>query len=454
MLLFRIDIISLRSTRLADLALHSTTTTDTIPAVNTIAASSAYAYGTEMNTTAFENYLDLDGNAHPSNIQEGISTAENRSTVNQVFSIGSMAYVARLSSSIPGDISFMASSFGVESQCSSITHQCFNATQAQDLISGYNCSDAGYDWIAGDDITTILTGPTTTYGPDSLQTFANLTNPFPFFYQNWLPQPSNAYQFGELLLNNSMNATLRSEYEDYEGSYLLMACNISLYDLTLQYTRGDYTIVNKTLRVAQGSDNQVAILSYPLAVNETHYNSNTIERINVGYPMFARLAADIENLASFDAPEFIQAVSPDVARLLLSYSAGLLQPSNAAIVAKDGVVARYRIAALATYMLLVYIYALVAFVIFTWASFGCISIPAEYRDERIRILEQARNFISQPSALVAELFDERKIDAEEWAVLDDRAKLRVGFKTAVIGQDDDEEMLSYGVWMAEMPQKF
>lgn len=426
------------------MALHSTTTTDTISAANLVDASaSVYAYGTEVNTTTL--YWPADEDPPIGTFQEGISTAENRSTINQVFSLDSemqMAYIARLSSSIPGDVSFLASTFGVESQCGSITHQCFNASQAQNLDQGYNCSDAGYPYIASDDqLPTILTAQSNSQNYN----FTGLENPFTVFYQNFLPQTPDAYQFGDLLLNyNSV--------DEGQGSYLIMACNITLYNLTLQYTQGNYAVVNKTVTEEWATP----FLGYPLIQNSTDYSSNNEGSINISRPIIPRLVADIDGLANLNATEFLGTMSPDVARLILSYSAGVLQTANAAIVATDGVVSRYRTAALATYMLLVYLYAIVAFMIFTWAVLGRITIQEEDSSARdIRgasVLEQARNLLSQPSALVAALFDQHSTEDENRQGPNDRTRLSVGFrKTSVVDQGVTEERLAYGVWTDEAP---
>ncbi|KZP25690.1 hypothetical protein FIBSPDRAFT_1041294 [Athelia psychrophila] len=425
---------------LADLALHSTTTTDTVSAVNRVDTSaSAYAYGTEVNMTKLYPPEDLIPSL--GTYQEGISTAENRSAINQVFSLDSemqMAYIARLSSSIPGDISFLASTFGVESQCSSITHQCFNASQAQDINSGLNCSDAGYPYIASASKIPVVLAAQSQY-----DNFTGLENPFTVFYENYLLQTPDAYQYGELLLNVNMA-------NESQGSYLIMTCNITLYNLTLQYTQGNYMVVNKT--VTEGL--ATPFLGITLQQNKTGYRPDWESNINMSQPIIPRLAADIEDLANVNAADFFRTISPNIARYLLSYSAGVLQPANAAIVATDGVVSRYRTAALAAYILLVYLYAIVAFVIFAWAFMGRITIDEHSLNARgisgASILEQARNLISQPSALVDALFEQRSNGDENREALADRTRLSIGFRsTSVVNQGETQERLTYGVWVDE-----
>ncbi|KZP25724.1 hypothetical protein FIBSPDRAFT_855636 [Athelia psychrophila] len=105
-------------------------------------------------------------------------------------------------------------------------------------------------------------------------------------------------------------------------------------------------------------------------------------------------------------------------------------------------------------MLLVYLYAIVAFVIFAWALLGRVTVQEEHGDARdspgASILEQARNLISQPSALVEAVFEQRSNGDENREVLADRARLSVGFrKASVVSQGEAEERLTYGVWTDE-----
>lgn len=96
-------------------------------------------------------------------------------------------------------------------------------------------------------------------------------------------------------------------------------------------------------------------------------------------------------------------------------------------------------------MILVYLYAILAFVIFTWAFLGRMNIQEKHSDARNisgpGVLEQARNLISQPSALVVALFVQRSIEDERRVIPDDRTRLSVGFrKTSLFNRGEIEEI--------------
>ncbi|KZP19231.1 hypothetical protein FIBSPDRAFT_955545 [Athelia psychrophila] len=119
-----------------------------------------------------------------------------------------------------------------------------------------------------------------------------------------------------------------------------MACNFTVYDIFLHYTNGSYTLVNKT--TASGAT--AAYATYPLCNGPI-----SMDDIDTTFPILPRLADVLVDMNP-PAANFSAAFSPDVARLLMGFSAGVFQSVPAAQVMKNGIVARYSLIALAIYL--------------------------------------------------------------------------------------------------------
>ncbi|KZP25909.1 hypothetical protein FIBSPDRAFT_1041015 [Athelia psychrophila] len=434
---------------LADLALHSTTTSGTVSSVNVVDPLGS-VYGTvkcPFDPSPFNDTVTYAMVAPIATTLEGIRTANRRSTVNSVLTYNSddeMAYIIRVPALIPVSVSFIAPSLGISAQCIGITPNCTYSCGPNGICLLSNCID--YPDITG-------IGSLFTVDADQWSG-SNLKNPFRAVWSSFLDGPPGNYQFGNLLSNSTG-----------DFSFLAMACNITVYDIFLHYTNGSYTVVNKT--TASGAT--TAYATYPLRSNAA--TSFTVQPP----PIDLLLLSDLVEMNP-SAADFAADFSPNVARLLLAFSAGVLQSAPAAQVMADGIVTRYPFIPLAIYLFSVYLYAFLALSIFIWVasagrrSAGTVGTKKQVGgystlasdsgntmgDESLgqarELVTKAQWHISQPSSLVAALFGgTREVDggpdadinaSEEYA---DDKRLAVGLHEQT-EEDGSNRRLVYGVW--------
>ncbi|KAF7977473.1 hypothetical protein HWV62_3414 [Athelia sp. TMB] len=453
---------------LADLALHSTTTTVPLSSVNALDASNpVYQYGSVVApyTAPFDYNVQPSGNGSYATRLEGMLTSSNRSALNSVFTLGSseLSYITRVNGLIPVDVSFIAPTIATSAQCEGITPACFNSTQLSPNGTGFDCSGAGYPEIYSD----LWTETQFSVHDDQWTGNRSVKNPFMAFWQSTLGNPVDEYQFSDLLVNISN-----------KGAYIVMACNITVYDVFLHYTNGSYTLLNQT--VAAGGT--AAFATYPLKEFTTGMNYRADITMNETYPILPRFLNDLQR-ANPTAAEFGATVSPNVARLVLSFSAGMLQPASATEVMADGAVTRYPLVPLVIYLVLVYLYALLALGIFVWSSTGYgfgqgASVGQQHRYSKLGpgqdygegtlskdLTRRAQWHISQPSSLVEALFEagsedggsdvEGSGDVDSATLRNRKAEKRIaiGLRT----QNDDgrsEKRLIFGMWQVPVTPAF
>lgn len=354
-----------------------------------------------------------------------------------------MAYITRVEGLIPVGVSFMAPSLGISAQCTSITRHC---PLNQEDFFPTNCT--GYPEI-------------TLFSEQQLAVYADqwsgsaVKNPFKAFWQVQLPGQLGNYQFADLLLGNTI--------------YLIMACNFTVYDIILHYTNGSYTLINKTF--ASGAT--AAYATYPL-YNDKENNDDMEIQINETFPILPRLQSDLVEINP-SAANFTAIFSPDVARMLLAFSAGVLQSAPATQVTEDGIVTRYQFTPLAIYLFFVYLYALLALRIFVWAAStgrpsGTVGAKKQVRGYRPVFIDsgnapgdespgqaqelaiKAQWHISRPSSLVAALFGgSRKeegrhdVDIDAWGEQANDKRVTAGLREQT-EEDGSNKRMVYGVW--------
>ncbi|KZP19254.1 hypothetical protein FIBSPDRAFT_862888, partial [Athelia psychrophila] len=380
---------------------------------------------------------------------EGILTADDRSAVNSILTFDSddqMAYITRVNGLIPAGVSFIAPSLGISAQCTSITQNCCDLENCQ-LPS--NCT--GYP-----EITFFTDYEEFAIHGDQWSSSA-VQNPFEAFWQVNLPGPLGDYQFANLTGNGYMGTP-----------YLVVACNFTVYDIFLHYTNGSYTLVNKTTT----SGATAAFVTYPLYTDSDYMN----HQMSDVFPILSRLQDDLVEMNP-SAAEFAATFSPDVARLLLGFSAGVLQSAPATQVMEDGIVTRYPFIPLAIYLLSVYLYALLALGIFVWTasagrrSAGTTGVKkqvegytltsdvgsapgGESLGEPQELVIKAQWHISQPSSLVAALFGGthdhegqggHDADVDAWGDHVNEKRIAVGLHEQT-EEDGSNKRLVYGVW--------
>ncbi|KZP05215.1 hypothetical protein FIBSPDRAFT_360405 [Athelia psychrophila] len=304
---------------LADLALHSTTTTGTLSSVNAVDPFGS-VYGTvpfPFDPSPFNDTLIYGPNGTAARRLEGILTANDRSAMNSVLTLDSddqMAYITRVKGLIPVGVSFIASSLGISAQCAGIAQNCTYDT-------AFNCT--GYP-----EITQISSQEFAVYADQ--WSGSDVQNPFKAYWQVDLPGPLGDYQFADLLGNTKYN--------------LIMACNFTVYDIFVRYTDGFYTLLNKSI----SSGATAAYATYPLG-SDNYLDDDGEIQMNETFPILPRLQDDLVEMNPSVA-DFAAAFSPDVARLLLAFSAGVLQSAPAAQIMKDGIVTHYPFIPLAIYL--------------------------------------------------------------------------------------------------------
>ncbi|KZP14035.1 hypothetical protein FIBSPDRAFT_1048999 [Athelia psychrophila] len=379
-----------QSIRLADVVLHSTTSSIILQAVNNLPTNGT-GYGTATNQSAVTQ--------RSSGIiqNEGVLTAANLSVINRVFTLDNqsnqprMAYIARLSTDVPTDVSFIAPSLGVESSCVPITAACLSQSVLTHLgdYAAYNCSSAGYpdyQWQAGEvqeimPTLSVLSKYVSNPNINGIISSIN-QNPFPALYINIIA--------GACTSQDLCSASLH-------GSYVFLACNISVYDTVLQYSQGAYTMLNSTLSTPEIA----SVVTQPMAVYGNHDSAMNV-------PLATTLAETIQYLIATDQA-LGNSVTEDLSRLLLSYSAGQLISIPAHAVANSGVITRYNTTSLAITLLLITLYSLLAFIVFGWACtahiepFSHLRLPSQKQSHVVStqgLVYNAQLRLTRPSTLV------------------------------------------------------
>ncbi|KZP19246.1 hypothetical protein FIBSPDRAFT_1025387 [Athelia psychrophila] len=439
---------------LADLALHSTTTTGTLSSVNVVDPSGS-VYGTvpfPFDSSPFNHTLRYGPFGPAATRLEGILTADERSAMNSVLILDSddpMAYITRVNGLIPTGVSFTASSLGISAQCTSISKNCaYDIPMPPQGCWQSNCPAHcnGYPKL-----TKFVDEDFAVYSDQ--WSGSDVRNPFKALWQVNIPQVSKNYQFTDLLGNST---------------FLIVACNFTVYNIFLHYTNGSYTLVNKTITPGAAA----AYATYPLYI-DSWLDIEGSMTMNETFPIIPRLLGDLVGMNP-PAADFAAKFSPVIARLVLALSAGVLQSTPATQVMKDGIVTRYPFIPLAIYLLFVYLYALLALGIFVWAasaahpSAGPMSANKRARDykqlasdfgsatggespgQTRELAKKAQWHISQPSSLVAALFGGGR-EEEEGSDIDacgehmNEKKLAVGLHEQT-EEDGSNQRLVYGVW--------
>lgn len=411
--------------------LHATTTATSLPSVNTIKASDTI-YGSSVNTSILQNKPSDDGiNTHDI-ISAGLATTQNRSSVHRVFTLadsnkdGQMAYFARPIESIPPTISFLTSSIGLTSQCLPITSQCLppsllevNTTHFP-LDAKFDCTPAGYPEYrhlgTKTNNVTIADAFSVPYSQLSSTNSSGIVmdlnrNPFTAVYQRVVPGGDYPFQSSMVKIQNRGTGVV---------NFIILACKVSVYDITLRYASGSYSLVNASLL----DPSAAAFATRPFIRNyenspTTYYTTGYQSAIDTGYPIVTRLSSDIQTATSTNSDDFAQEMSAEVARLTLAYSAGLVTTTPAMSAASFGVVSRYALIPLAVDLLCVWTYAILAMLIFIWVSTARITHDVGFESwgsphqetkllhSRASTAELAYNSqlrVSQPLSVVSALF--------------------------------------------------
>lgn len=150
-----------------------------------------------------------------------------------------MSFITRVNGPIPVSVSFIASSLGISTQCTSITQNCNNVYDGNrsDTCTGY----PDITRVPEQQSNSSLLYTTTNGLVRTSQTHSKA------FWMFGLPSPLGVIFFGDLL----------------GGSYyLVMACNFTVYNIFVHYsnTDGVYILVNKTMT----SGATAAYATYPL----------------------------------------------------------------------------------------------------------------------------------------------------------------------------------------------
>jgi hypothetical protein len=288
-----------------DIILHATTTATSLPSVIPVDISQT-VYGTSVNTSTLLLVPNEATDTHGINVA-GLDTAVNRSSIHRVFTLGDdaghLAYIARPIESIPPAISFITSSIGIASQCLPITHQCFPPSLLETNMSWYppdakfDCTPAGYPEYrhlgtktSNISIADAFSVPfsqlsASTDNPGGLVRSLK-QNPFTAVYQRHMTRID--YPFETSLVEMLGPGT-------GVGRFIIMACNMSVYNVTLRFTSGSYSLVNASLL----DPSIAAFATHPLVSNgenslETYYSSGYREKLDVSYPIVARLSSDIQ----------------------------------------------------------------------------------------------------------------------------------------------------------------
>ncbi|KAF7977492.1 hypothetical protein HWV62_3452 [Athelia sp. TMB] len=395
---------------LADLALHSTTSSIVLQAVNT-QDNTDTVYGTFVNHSAV-----IQGSSALIK-QEGVLTAANQSVTNQVFTLNSqsrMAYTSRVIGNIASDVSFVAPSLGIESQCAPITLLCFN--QFPEPISGYysqsafNCSPAGYhDYhqSINSTVPNVLAIPVkaVSNGNGSNGIISLNRNPFPLVFIHFIRDADD-----EKVLKYHKDALVPAIGR--EGYFIIVACNISVYDATLRYSQGVYTMVNRSLSSPESSSfvtSRISLYANYYSQNYPDTGTNEAEENT----LLSTLTDDIRYSAANNGQELGEFISADLSRLLLSYSAGYLNSGPAHAVAYTGVITQYNTAALAFTLVLIFLYSLLSFFVFGWASTARLEpvshIGLAFQEQSTAVSQQglvrnAQSRLCRPSTLVHTIY--------------------------------------------------
>lgn len=445
------------------------------------------AYGTTLNQNAMTagNFKDLQ--------VEGVLTAGNRSATNQVFTFGSdagmqMAYISRISGDIPGDVTFSAPSFGIVAQCEPITPQCFSSSAVMDgrpyfndSVS-YDCADAGYpDFVHPNDVSIYeaFSIPQTQLADSSNANppFHLAQNPFTAIYQSPLLGTTQPY-------NDSIVAM--SGFGTGISRFLMVGCKISVYDITLRYSSGIYTVVDKKLSQPSVAE----FLTVPLSLYQDDYGIDYLGNISTNFPILDRLQSDMLVSTASDSAQLGLYASGEIARLLLSFSAGYLSSTHATQITTAGVVTRYPYASLGADLLFIYLYSLFAISVFLWVSTGRIhelmapqmspsgTIPLQensaYREIPLstkKLAKNAKGYVSQSALLVAALSGQSTARLRPsahprpvgWVEEDidelfdgensgDMARFEIGLKTIVL--PDGQHKQDFGVWKSGTDHPF
>lgn len=382
---------------MTDLALHSTSTTT---AIQGLPGNTSQAFGTSLNQSAvaLENssYIQL----------QGALTAINDSSTHQVFTLGSddsqMAYIARVTSNLPSDASFIASSFGIVSDCEVITVQCFSLPSTPPPGSDgqfdepFDCSPAGYpDFSHAANVSQpFMLGTTTEFinGTANASPLPLARNPFTSIYIDYIGDFTNIYPFQ--YINDSIVETLH-------GFLVITACNISVFDIQLRYSQGNYTLLDKTLSALDSS----SVLVQPLAL----FNPQT-DTDDSNNPFVLNLANDITASTAANRDELGNYISGDISRLLLAYSSGYLQPSPAIAYGTLGVITLYPIASLVCALASIFAYATMALYVFFWSATDistgvtpAVAIAANKKQLALGITSNVQLYITKPATLIAAL---------------------------------------------------
>lgn len=372
-----------------------------------------------------------------------------------------MAYVVRLSGAIPADVSFLAPSIGIVAQCQPITPQCFSSQQLEpgqsyyNSSSGitYNCSDAGYPEYAKS-LETAFSVPHSQFTDDSEinPPFPLVSNPFTAVYQNYLQDEMDSYPFKDSLVGVSTDVGI--------SSFLIMACNISVYEITILYNNGSYSMFNETLASAETA----GFATFPFVQNSAsnYFGSEYDTKVDILFPIIPRIESDIQLSKAASSAEFVDQLSADIARLTLAFSTGYLQTVPPLKTTTIGVVTRYPIIPLGIDLLFIYAYSALALFIFIWASAARFTGPRNQQPMNKKLVSKlaynAQLHISQPSSLVAALFGSKVAQRQtstyqpgglvEGDVDELFGNEKSGIMRLKIGlrQGGDQQAATYGVW--------
>ncbi|KAI0068623.1 hypothetical protein BV25DRAFT_19738 [Artomyces pyxidatus] len=406
---------------IVDLWLHSTSGTLVYDAVSPISDLSQLSFGTTIDTIScpFSGFSQgVNSNApgitcqvyqlesNNALMEASLGVADNRSSDRQVVMLGDMAVVIVPAAASSGLSSLTMDTLGMSASCA--PPPCLPVDVP--ILAPNSCQIQTNTSVAP---TSFLFHPSS--GPVPANWTQATTNPFGIFValsysmlevmlapvgisvsfnsssNVWLPAPSTSPTSWAIETNDVLS------YNSF--------CNITTYNVTVNYRAGGYSIVNKV-----PSD------------------FNTMSAVSAGFTEYLAQLYLLPGITTalhsqITNRDFDSQFAAQLASYGLALSGGLMtsQPVSEAIQASQRVASRYPLAPLVTFLALLYLYSLTALGILLWTALFCkagsvvVHLP-DGTTKTVGLLELAQLRLTSPIAMVADTFQSpingRRRDAE------------------------------------------
>lgn len=370
--------------------------------------NSSIAYGSNFNSTACElaggSYCGqtvggwAEGN-QPALLQ-GFAIAGNKSTQHLVITLNDENWMATIiRPNLAANISYTAQSLGLTAACVGLATACQPSTNSSPFVSPLNCSNLGYEAInfppaSGNAMMMWKDGAFYEEGG----IYPNSSNFNVMILISYSPYGDSADQNDEGVQQQSPNSAVIANEDDQ--SYQFAAnCSFVAYDVVLEgvpSTTGVQTtkLVSKSEASDETTGRLWAGVLYKTILNAIVVNTQALV-----------LATDSGDAALAD-------LSQEIARLTLASIGGFLMPiaPQSAGFQSSKLVSAYPIVPLITFLVLLFLYALLVIILFVWclsASSTSVNIQSAggEKPHTVALMQMLQQRLTNPSSLVAGFYN-------------------------------------------------